>query len=90
MALDTRSRRASAIGIAAVFLLAPPLADGVVGQPDRQHVAYCYPGVTSSAVSVLNLSTATTRALMSERTTSGLAAERSSRSLMPTRTTEAL
>lgn len=51
MALDTRSRRASVIGLALAAQLTLPLADATVGQPDRQHVALCYPGIAASALS---------------------------------------
>jgi hypothetical protein len=49
MAVDTRSRRASVLGIALAVNLTLPLSDGTVGQPDRQHVAFCYPGILASA-----------------------------------------
>lgn len=49
MAVDTRSRRAACLGIAAAITLTLPLRDGTVGQADRQHVAFCYPGITAVA-----------------------------------------
>jgi len=48
MAIDTRSKRASVLGIAAAITLTLPLSDGTVGQPDRQHVAYSYAGLTAT------------------------------------------
>jgi hypothetical protein len=48
MAIDTRSKRASVIGVASAMLLTLPLADGTVGQPDRQHVALCYAGIQAA------------------------------------------
>jgi hypothetical protein len=47
MAVDTRSRRASVLGIGLAAALTLPLADAVVGQPDRQHVAFAYPGISA-------------------------------------------
>ena len=49
MAINTRSRRASVLGIVAPYVLTLPLADGTVGQPDRQHVAFTYPGIQAAA-----------------------------------------
>lgn len=49
--MDTRSKRASALGIAAAWVLTLPLSDGTVGQPDRQHVAFCYAGIAAAASS---------------------------------------
>jgi hypothetical protein len=49
MAIDTRSRRASVLGITLAALVALPAPDGTVGQPDRQHVAACYPGIAATA-----------------------------------------
>ena len=49
MAVDTRSKRASVLGIAAAITLTLPLSDGTVGQPDRQHVACCYAGIEAAA-----------------------------------------
>jgi hypothetical protein len=51
MAVDTRSKRASVLGIGLAAALTLPLVDGTVGQPDRQHVAFCYAGVAASTVS---------------------------------------
>lgn len=51
MAVDTRSRRAACLGIAFACNLTLPLVDGTVGQPDRQHVAYCYPGIQADTPS---------------------------------------
>lgn len=47
MAIDTRSKRASILGIGLVAALTLPFVDGTVGQPDRQHVAYTYPGIST-------------------------------------------
>jgi hypothetical protein len=45
MAVDTRNKRASVIGLAAATLLTLPLADASVGTADRPHVAYSYAGI---------------------------------------------
>jgi hypothetical protein len=44
MAVDTRNKRASCLGFASPWRVLPN-PDGAVGQPDRQHVAYSYPGI---------------------------------------------
>lgn len=49
MAVDTRSRRASVLGLGLAVLLTPPLADGAVGTEDRAHVALCYAGLTTAS-----------------------------------------
>lgn len=43
--MDTRNKRASAIGVAFVAALILPAPDATVGQPDRQHAAYSYAGI---------------------------------------------
>lgn len=50
MAVDTRSKRASVLGIGLAAALTLPLPDGTVGQADRQHVAFCYPGITAAVI----------------------------------------
>lgn len=47
MAIDTRSKRASVVGLAIAARLTLPLSDGTVGQPDRQHVSFSYAGIAS-------------------------------------------
>lgn len=47
MAIDTRSKRASVLGLALAPLLTLPLADGTIGQADRQHIAYVYAGIST-------------------------------------------
>ena len=51
MAIDTRSRRASVLGVAIAVALTLPLADGALGTEDRAHVAFCYPGVIGPVAS---------------------------------------
>ena len=49
MAIDTRNRRASVVGLAMAITLTLPAPDGTVSQADRQHVAVSYSGVKASA-----------------------------------------
>jgi hypothetical protein len=46
--LDTRSKRASSVGLALAFLLAPVLPDGTIGPGDRQHIAWSYSGILAA------------------------------------------
>lgn len=48
MAVDTRNKRASALGVALAVTLTLPAPDGTVGQPDRQHAAYSYAGIEAA------------------------------------------
>lgn len=45
MAIDTRAKRASVLGVAMAATLTLPAPDSTVGQPDRQGVAYAYSGI---------------------------------------------
>ena len=47
--LDTRSKRASSVGIMLVSVLSPVLPDGTIGDGDRQHTAWSYSGIAASA-----------------------------------------
>lgn len=49
MAVDTRSKRASAVSFDLPFVMALPLPDGVLGQGDRAHLAMSYSGITSTS-----------------------------------------
>jgi hypothetical protein len=49
MAVDTRSKRASVLGLGLAAALTLPLADAAVGQSDRQHVAFAYPGISAGS-----------------------------------------
>lgn len=51
MAVDTRNKRASVLGIALAVTLTLPVADGAIAAADRQSLAYCYGGFTP-AISV--------------------------------------
>ncbi len=44
MGLNTRSKRASSVGVLAFFILAPPLPDGTITARDQAHIAGCYSG----------------------------------------------
>ena len=50
--MDTRSKRASAVGIMSPFVLAPALPDATIDQGDRQHVAWAYSGILAAAPAV--------------------------------------
>lgn len=50
MAVDTRSKRASVLGLVAGVALALPLADGTVQAADRAHVSFCYAGLSAAAL----------------------------------------
>ena len=48
MAIDSRSKRASAAGILLPWLLVPVLPDGTLDQGDRQHIAWSYSGIAAA------------------------------------------
>lgn len=50
MAIDTATKRASAINVGMPALRLLPIPDGTVGQADRQHVALLYGGILAGAV----------------------------------------
>lgn len=45
MAIDTRNKRSSAIHTSSPWRCQLPLADGAIGQADRQHTAWIYSGI---------------------------------------------
>lgn len=50
MAVDTRDKRASALGIVAPLVPTFPLADGnIANQADRQNAAFSYTGILASS-----------------------------------------
>jgi hypothetical protein len=53
MAIDTRSKRASILGLISGTALTLPLSDGVISQGDRQHVALTYAGLTAGVPPVV-------------------------------------
>lgn len=61
MAIDTRNKRASILGIGLAAAIVFPNPDGTIGQEDRQHAAYTYPGITSSIPYVVPEGRLTTR-----------------------------
>lgn len=64
MAVDTRDKRSSCIGIDGAYRFVLPNPDGTVGQPDRQHTAFKYSGIAAAApggVSLAALSRGTFR-----------------------------
>lgn len=77
MAVDTRNKRASAIGIGLALRLVLPAPDASVDQPDRQQVSYSYAGISAQALSVLDLCATTVRSLMPVRTVVSLMSVRS-------------
>lgn len=50
--LDTRSKRASSVGILLPFVLAPVLPDATIDAVDRPHIAWSYSGITAAAPDV--------------------------------------
>jgi hypothetical protein len=54
MPLDTRSKRASSVGIGLLFLLAPPLPDATIAQGDRQHIAISYSGILAEEANIVD------------------------------------
>jgi hypothetical protein len=51
MAIDTRDKRSSCLGIDGSFRYVLPNPDGTINQPDRQHIAYVYRAISAGAVS---------------------------------------
>lgn len=50
MAIDSRSKRASAVGVTLAWLLAPVLPDGAMATADRLHTAWSYSGISIGVV----------------------------------------
>jgi hypothetical protein len=50
MAVDTRSKRASVLGVGLAAALTLPLSDGTVNTADRPHVSFCYAGLAAADV----------------------------------------
>lgn len=51
MAVDTQDKRASVLGLGLAALLVLP-APGTLDQPDRQHVAFSYRGIDTTAIAI--------------------------------------
>jgi len=49
MAVDTRNKRASCLGLGLAALLVLPAPDAAVETGDRAHVAYCYAGIDAGS-----------------------------------------
>lgn len=54
MAIDSASKRASAVAMLGTFMPALPWPDGTIGQGDRQHQAWTYSGILAGAQEALN------------------------------------
>jgi hypothetical protein len=48
--VNTRNKRASAIGVGLAALVVLPAPDASVDQPDSQHVTFCYSGISAAAL----------------------------------------
>lgn len=57
--INTRNKRASAIGLAFTALSILPAPDGAVSQADRQQVAYTYAGLSAGQLIVYDFITFT-------------------------------
>lgn len=51
--LDSRSKRASSVGLLLPFVLTPVLPDGTLSAGDRQHIAFTYSGILAGAQAAL-------------------------------------
>lgn len=49
MAVDTRNKRFSLLGLAVPILLVLPAPDAAINQADRQQLAYCYAGIAADS-----------------------------------------
>lgn len=62
MALDSRNKRASSVGMLLGCLLAPPEPTGTIDQGTRQHIAWTYRGILAqSGIVIGRVSDLTTR-----------------------------
>lgn len=52
MAIDTRNRRASILGIGLAAALVLPLADGGITAPDREQITFTYCGIAAGSPTV--------------------------------------
>ncbi len=62
MAIDTRERRASLIGLGLPGLAVAPLPDGAVSEADRAQLGWLYAGLDYTAVPAVGLVALTLRA----------------------------
>jgi hypothetical protein len=66
VAIDSRSKRASAMGFGAAWLPPAVPPDGTIGQGDRQHVIWFYSGILATAAAALTTHADRTYAVSSE------------------------
>lgn len=50
MAVDTREKRASVIGLGRAGRVVLPVPDATVGQADRAQTSWCYAGISAALV----------------------------------------
>lgn len=50
--LDTRSQRASSVGLFKPYVLALPFPDGAIGPGDRQHSLWDYSGIMAQTLAL--------------------------------------
>lgn len=74
MAVDTRNRRASVLGLALAARLVLPAPDGAIGQADRQHQAQAYSGISAAAAVAVSTAAHTSTSAGAARTSSAAAA----------------
>ena len=67
MALDTRNKRASAVGLALAWRLVLPNPDGSLIQADRQQAALCYAGIDADEAIIVEARRLTTTAASRSR-----------------------
>lgn len=67
MAVDTRDKRASVLGLGLAALLVLP-EPGAIDQPDRQHLAYSYRGVMAGEAVIIEGDLVTTAEAYFRRT----------------------
>lgn len=84
MAIDTRDKRSSAIGVALPWRGMLPLADGTtLNQGDRQHAGLAYRGILVGNVAVGPPPGKTTFAIASKKTALQLKTKRTDFELVP-------
>lgn len=88
--MNTRDRRASALGCGLAFLVSLPLPDAALNQGDRQHAVALYRGILAGAPVApveINLCDAETVSLVPVRRTRSRVPDRETSSLVPVRRT---
>lgn len=48
MAIDTRGKRASVLGLTLPFAMHMPIPDGTIADADRQHISWLYAGIATA------------------------------------------